>query len=168
VVTISHPMNIFPIPMPGPGDLAALLSIARNVLFPGAKPLTDSDAREYFQQFSTAFSFVATLRRGDDFQGRLGDWCARAENWSSERGDTAASVSLAPLACAVLAAGDVAWQAPADRWPHDVFAGLSWTGAVATPAWQTVLRAKTCRPMTPVRQERYAVPHPMIYNPGAG
>src|SRR6266851_8270843 len=103
MVTISHPSNIFPIPMPGPSDLAALLTISRNVLFPYAKPLADGDAREFFQQFTTAFSFVATLRRTDDFQGRLSDWCARAENWSSERGNTAASISLAPLACAVLA-----------------------------------------------------------------
>ncbi|KJC40291.1 hypothetical protein UP09_22560 [Bradyrhizobium sp. LTSP885] len=166
---IYHPKNIFPIQMPGPDDLAALLVISRNQLFPDAKPLADGDAREYLQQFAMAFQFVSTLRRVDDFQGRLGDWYARAESWHAERGNTAASVSLAPLMCAVLAAGDIRWQAPPDRWPHDVLAGLAWSGgAVATPAWRDVLRTKTCRPMVPVKLERHSAPHPLIYSPGAG
>jgi len=85
-----------------------------------------------------AFSFVTTLRRTDGFQERLGDWCARAENWHSERSSPTA-ISLAPLACAVLAAGDINWQMPRDRWPFDAFAGLSWSsGRTAIPAWRAI------------------------------
>ena len=155
MVTISHPTNIHPIQMPGQSDLAALLSIARRTLFPQAKPLADGDAREYFQQFCSAFSFVACLRRVDDFQGRAGDWCERAERWHQERGNAAASISLSPLMCAVVAAGDINWQAPRDRWPHDVFAAVGWAGAEPIPAWRDVLATKRCRPMVPVSQSPY-------------
>jgi hypothetical protein len=161
MVTITHP-TVFPIQMPGPSDLAALLTISRNQLFPGAKPLADADSQEFIRQFTTAFQFVSTLRRTDEFQGRLGDWTGRAESWHTERGNTAASVSLAPLACACLSAGDISWQMPADRWPYDAFAALGWSGAVATPAWQTVLRTKTCRPMVPVKGSPYPQPEPTI------
>lgn len=160
MVTITHPSNIFPFALPSPDDLAALLRISRGALFPDAKPLADGDAREYFAQFAVAFQFVATLRRTDEFHGRLGDWTGRAESWHQERGNPDTSISLAPLACAVLASGDVAWQAPRDRWPHDVFAGLSWSGREATPAWRDVLRTKTCKPMTPVKGSSSLYPEP--------
>jgi hypothetical protein len=166
MVTFSYP-NHFPITLPGASDSAALMQIARSVLFPTARPLSDSDAREYFSQFCAAFTFVACLKRTDDFQGRLGDWTERAESWHQQRG-TIATISLSPLACAILAAGDVPWQMPQDRWPFDAYAGLGWTGAAATPAWRDVLRTKTCRPMVPVKQERYSIPHPLIYHPNAG
>jgi hypothetical protein len=163
MVSFSYP-NLPAIQLPGPSDMAALMQIGRLTLFPDAKPLDDSEAREYFQQFVSAFGFIACLSRTVEFQGRAGDWCTRVEGWHAARGNSATSVSLAPFMTAVLAAGDVSWQAPRDRWPYDVFCGLAWSGGrPATAGWRTVLEAKLCLVPTPVKQSPYPAPHPLIY-----
>jgi hypothetical protein len=162
MVSFSYP-NVPTIQLPGASDMAALMQIARGTLFPDATPLDDSEAREYFRQFVAAFGFIACLNRTVEFQARAGDWCTRVESWHSARGNTEASVSLAPFMTAVLAAGDVSWQAPRDRWPHDAFAGLAWSGGrPATAGWRTVLETKLCLVPTPVKQSMYSEAHPLI------
>jgi hypothetical protein len=160
MVSFSYP-NVCPIALPGASDLAALMQIARGTLFPGARPLSDADGREYFAQFCAAFQFVACLKRTDEFQGRAGDWVGRCEDWHQQRG-TLATISLSPLMSAIVASGDVRWRAPRDKWPYDAYAGLSWSGRVAVPAWKTVLETRLCLLPDPVKQSPHREPVPTI------
>jgi len=162
MVSFTYP-NSFTIQMPTRADLAALMQISRNALHPKARPLDSFEAAQYLAEFTSAFLFIATLQRTDVFQ-RASDWCSRGEAWHFARGDIQASVSLSPLMAAILAAGDISWQAPVDRWPHDVFAGIGWSGGrAATAAWQNVLATgKTLPPIAVASKGLYPAPVPTI------
>lgn len=169
VVSFSYPPD-FKIAMPTAVQLVRLLQIARVTLHPNAPELSDTDEREFLASFAASFEFVSTLKRTDDsFNERAEDWVMRAERWHQERG-APATISLSPLMVAVVASGDICWQAPPDRWPHDVFAGVTFDSSARAPAsaWRDVLQSGRVRPMTPVKVSRHPVPHPLVYHPGGG
>jgi hypothetical protein len=146
---IYHPLNIFPIKLPGYEDSRALMEISRNLLFPRAPPLNDRDRQEFLASFILSFQFLSTVKRTGELS-RADHWIDRCQGWQSERTGQPVDISLSSFLAATAASGDIQFQYDPTTWPYNIAVGLSWhDGIVASPSWKLVLESK--RILTPTQ-----------------
>ena len=141
------------IEMPNNEEMAGLLRIALAA-YPSRKPAGyDSDGFvcvRFLREFGKAFREVSAMERGEapNPKWSISHWHNKASDACRLRGDCT-EVDPAAFFYAVLASGDIPWQAPDPSLGAVLSYGLiDWGGKRATDAWRTVLATGKIKPPT--------------------
>jgi hypothetical protein len=145
-VRITYPVARTKIPLPSPAEMQNLLDVVL-AKYPKLRPFSPGDrfavqdAANFFQEFCSAFEYVAQLGRADQIDTKRGLtwWTAQATEWC-RLGKTPADVKGSPLLAAVIAAGDVAFVERDEFGNVWAFALATAGGVPATEAWRSVLK----------------------------